>query len=164
MIHAIRGGNFTEEQNTGAKKVFAANPGIKVVDGPYVGDFSADVGLSGTENLLARDANLDAIFFDNDDIALGGIQALKERNIPMKKVIVAGTDGGGPALEAVKKGELDVTFSLCGYAQGAQAIKTLIAYIKNGTKPPPAVETTQVVFTHANVNSKLASLTKEQCR
>jgi ABC-type sugar transport system substrate-binding protein len=164
IIHAIRGGNFTEEQNTGAKAVFSQHPEIELIDGPYVGDFTADVGLSGTENLLARHPQLDAIFYDNDDIALGGVQALQERNIPKDKVLVVGTDGGEPALEAVKKGDIDVTFSLCGYAQGAQAVKTLVEYIRDGKKPGPTVKTPQVVFTTADIDKKLAGLTQEQCR
>lgn len=164
IIHAIRGGNFTEEQDKGAKAVFAENPGIEVVDGPYVGDFTADVGLRGTENLLAREPDLDALFFDNDDIALGGIEAVQARDIPPDEIIIAGTDGGPPALEAVKKGDLDVTFSLCGYAQGAQAVRTLIDYIRDGKKPPANVETPQVVFTTDNIDEKLASLTREECR
>jgi ABC-type sugar transport system substrate-binding protein len=164
IIHAIRGGNFTEEQNKGAQRVFAENPDIEVIDGPYVGDFTADVGLSGTENLLAREPDLDAIFYDNDDIALGGIEAVQARGIKPDDIIIAGTDGGAPALEAVKKGDLDVTFSLCGYAQGAEAIRTLIDYVKDGTKPPADVETPQVVFTTDNIDEKLASLTREECR
>lgn len=163
MIHAIRGGNFTEEQDKGAKAVFVQNPGIKVIDGPYVGDFTADAGLKGTENLLARDSKLDALYFDNDDIALGGITAVKERDIPMDDILIIGTDGGAPAIQAVKDGELDYTVSLCGFAQGVQAIKTLAAYFKTGQRPGPIIKTRQAVYTPSTVEAQLKRLTKQDC-
>lgn len=164
IVHAIRGGNFTEEQNEGAKAVFKEEPGIKVIDGPYVGDFTADAGLAGTERLLARVPKLDAIYFDNDDIALGGVKAIKERDIPLDEIVTVGTDGGDPALAAVRKGELDMTISLCGYAQGVQAVKSLVAFWRDGEKPPPVLETPQVMFTTDNIDSKLAELSREECR
>jgi ABC-type sugar transport system substrate-binding protein len=163
IIHAIRGGNFTEEQNKGAKAVFKQSPGIKVVDGPYVGDFTADAGLKGTENLLSRTSKLDALYFDNDDIALGGIKGVKERDIPSDKILIVGTDGGAPAIQAVKAGDLDYTVSLCGYAQGVEAIKTLAAYFKTGKKPGPIVKTPQAEYTPDTVESKLKELKKPDC-
>ena len=122
IIHGIRGLHFTEAQFTGAMEVFKANPGIRVINGPYAGEFSADAGLSAAENVLTANRDVNALYFDNDDIALGGILAAKNRNIPMKDILIIGTDGGKPARDAVKAGDLDYTISLCGYATGAIAV------------------------------------------
>jgi ABC-type sugar transport system substrate-binding protein len=158
IIHAIRGGNFTEEQGRGAVEEFKKYPGITVIDGPYVGDFTAPAGLQGTQNVLTAHPNVNALYYDNDDIAEGGVQAVKQRGIPLNKVLIVGTDGGAPAIAAVKRGEIDFTVSLCGYSQGVRAIQVLVDYIKNGTKPPKTVVTRNETFTPQDVNQKLAAL------
>lgn len=163
MVHAIRGLNFTEAQDRGAKEVFAENPGIELIDGPYVGDFTSDVGLEGCENLLSRDADLDAIYIDNDDLALGCIQAVEQSGRSNTEVLVVGTDGGPPALEAVRKGDLDVTWSLCGYRQGVEAAQILIDNITNGDEPEEFVATEQLVLTPDNIDEEVAGLTTEDC-
>jgi ABC-type sugar transport system substrate-binding protein len=134
-IHGIRGLSFSESQAQGAMEVFAQNPGITLIDGPYAGEFSSDAGLTATENVLTANPDVDALYFDNDDIALGGILAAQQRNIPMEEILIIGTDGGAPALEAVGAGELDMTISLCGYATGRTGAETLIAYLRDGTEP-----------------------------
>ena len=163
FIHGIRGLNFTEQQDKGAMAVFAKNPGIKIVDGGYTGAFSSDAGLKQTENLLTRNSNLQAIYFDNDDIALGGIQALKERNIDPTKVIVIGTDGGPAALKAVQSGALDYTISLCGFAQGKQAISVLQAYLVNKKTPPKVNYTRTLTFTPQNYPQNIKLVNSGQC-
>ncbi len=163
MVHAIRGLNFTEAQDRGAKEVFAKHPGIKLIDGPYVGDFTSDLGLDGTANLLSREPNLDAIYVDNDDLALGAIQAVKQAGISNDNILVVGTDGGPPALEAVVKGELDATWSLCGYYQGVVAARTLIENVNDGVDPSAFVPTRQLMLTQQNIAEKTADLTTEDC-
>ncbi len=164
MVHAIRGLNFTEEQNAGAMEVFGENPGITVVDGPYVGDFTSDLGLEGAENLLTREPDLDALYMDNDDLALGAIEAVAQGGFSQDDILIVGTDGGPPALEAVAAGDLDVTWSLCGYAQGVEAVQTVIDNIENGTEPPDGfVATKQLMLTQDTIKEETAGLTRDDC-
>jgi ABC-type sugar transport system substrate-binding protein len=135
MIHGIRGLLFSELQAQGAMEVFAENPGITVIDGPYTGEFSSDAGLAAAENVLTANPDVDALYFDNDDIALGGVLAAQQRNIAMEDIVIIGTDGGEPARQAVANGELDMTITLCGVATGKKALDTLIAYVREGEKP-----------------------------
>jgi ABC-type sugar transport system substrate-binding protein len=134
-VHGIRGLTFSELQAEGAMEVFKANPGITLIDGPYAGEFSSDAGLTAAENLLTANPDVQALYFDNDDLALGGILAVQQRGRPMDGIVIIGTDGGGPALDAVGAGNLDMTISLCGYATGKLAGTTLIDNLRNGTKP-----------------------------
>jgi ABC-type sugar transport system substrate-binding protein len=162
-IHGIRGLNFSEKQRDGGTPVFQGASGIQVVDGPYTGAFSSDKGLDATQNLLSRDPNLNALFFDNDDIALGGLQAIADRGIDQNKILVVATDGGPPALAAVKKKTLDATFSLCGFAQGKQTIDVLKDYLVDGKKPPPTIYTHTLLFTPENVQANLKKVKAGQC-
>jgi ABC-type sugar transport system substrate-binding protein len=162
-IHGIRGLNFSEQQRIGGTAVFKSNPGITLVDGPYGGAFSSDAGLTATQNLLSRNPNLNAIYFDNDDLALGGIQALKGRGINPSKVFIVGTDGGPVALAAVKKGTLNATYSLCGYAQGVRTIDVLNQYFSHKTQPPNPLYMQPLEFTPANYNTSIAKVNSGLC-
>jgi ABC-type sugar transport system substrate-binding protein len=134
-IHGIRGLTFSEDQARGALEVFAENPGITLIDGPYAGEFSSDAGLTATENVLTGNPDIDALYYDNDDIALGGILAVQQRDIPLEDILIIGTDGGAPALEAIANEELDMTIHLCGYATGTLGAQLLIDFLRDGTEP-----------------------------
>jgi ABC-type sugar transport system substrate-binding protein len=163
-IHGIRGLNFTEQQSKGGEPVLkAAAPGIKFVDGPYAGAFSSDKGLNATQNFLSRTPKVDALYYDNDDIALGGIAALKDRGIDLKKTKVIATDGGPPALEAVKKGELYATISLCGFAQGKQVIDVLRDYLVDKKEPQPEIYTDTLLFNQENVEENIKHVEAGDC-
>jgi ABC-type sugar transport system substrate-binding protein len=164
VIHGIRGLHFSEAQFEGAKSVFDANPGIKLINGPYAGEFSADAGLKAAENVLAANPNVDALYFDNDDIALGGILAAKARNIPMNKIIIIGTDGGKPARDAVKAGDLDFTISLCGYATGVRAMDVLKDKLDSNKNPDQHVVPVPVLdFTPQTVDENNKQVDEKKC-
>ncbi len=75
---------------------------------------------------------------------------------------MVGTDGGPAALDAVKKGTLDATYSLCGFAQGKQAIDLLKKNF-DGTKPPATIYTKTLLFTPQNISTNLAKVHSGQC-
>lgn len=125
IIHGIRGITFTEQQNEGLQEVFAEYPGITVVDGPYANGFSAELGLNAAQNLLTANPDLDAIYFDNDDLALGGAQAVVDRGLNPDEVLIIGTDGLEAGLDGLKKGEIDFTLAQCATEQGRQAVVEL---------------------------------------
>jgi ABC-type sugar transport system substrate-binding protein len=160
IIHGIRGLTFSEEQKKGYADTLK-DSGLEVVDGPFAGGFSSDLGLDTTQNLLTRNRDLDAIIYDNDDLALGGIQAAKERNIDMDDILILGTDGGSAALKVVEQGDLDMTISLCGFREGISAIDTAQKVFDGGAEKRVVshVET----FTPENIKEKQASLKKEDC-
>lgn len=163
FIHGIRGLNFTEQQNTGARAVFDQESGIEVVDGPYTGGFSSDLGLKATENLLAREPDLDALYFDNDDLALGGIQAVSEAGINPDEIVVIGTDGGPAALDAVKAGDIDYTISLCGFAQGKQVIDVLDDLLNNDVQPESDIITETLEFTPDTYEEQIPKVKSGEC-
>lgn len=163
-IHGIRGLTFSELQAQGAMEVFKAAPGITVIDGPYAGQFSSDAGLRATENVLTATPAIDALYFDNDDIALGGILAVQQRGRPMDSIVIIGTDGGEPALNAIAAGTLDMTISLCGYASGRVAAAKLIDNLRNGTKPNDRfVPVEALMITKSNLADARAKISTGKC-
>lgn len=61
-----------------AMEVFKANPGIKVLDA-LPADWNRQKALTVMENLLTKHPRIDAVWAADDDMALGAIQAIKER-------------------------------------------------------------------------------------
>jgi ABC-type sugar transport system substrate-binding protein len=160
VVHGIRGLTFSEEQKKGYADTLGKS-NLEVVDGPFAGAFSSDKGLDVTQNMLTKNPDLDAIIYDNDDLALGGIQAAKERNIPMDKILIVGTDGGSAALKVVEKGDLDMTMSLCGYREGISGIDTAEKVFQGNAEK--RVVSHIEMFTPDNIKKKQSGMTREDC-
>jgi ABC-type sugar transport system substrate-binding protein len=139
VIHGPRGLDYVEAQKVGYNDVFINYPGIKVIEGPY-GNFSSEVGLKSLENVLSRTPHPSAVYFDNDDLAIGGVRALKERNISPRSVVTVASDGGPAAIAAVRRGNLTMTVATRPYATGISAIKTLNNYLRTHKAPPKLVK------------------------
>lgn len=155
VLHLIRGLAFTESQWAGAKQVFAKYPGIKIVAEKYAGGAASNLGLDAAENFLTANPDLDAIYVDNDPLAAGVIQGVKQRHVD-HKVIIVGADGTPDAIKAVRDGDLDLTIDFCGFDEGRRALNALYDYKVNGkvdTEKPP-----QQTITHANVAEKAPKL------
>lgn len=151
VIHGIRGISFTQEQDKGLREEFAKHPGIEVVDGPYAGNFTADLGLTATQNLLTANPDLDAIYFDNDDLALGGARAVADRGL-RGRVLLVGTDGLQAGLAGVRAGDLDYTLNQCAVTQGRDAIRVLHEVLIDGREPQPELITEAIGVTRENVD------------
>jgi len=155
VVHLIRGLAFTEEQWKGAQSVFAKNPGIQIVGQIYAGAAASDKGLNAAENFLTAHPDLNAIYVDNDPLALGVIQAIKQRHVG-HKVIVVGADGTPDAMNELKDKTLDLTIDFCGFNEGVRAIDALWDYKVNGkvdTQKPP-----QQTITQQNVAKQATAL------
>ena len=131
----------------GYEEVLGAEPGIEIVDGPFTGGFSADLGLDATANMLTSNPDINAIIYDNDDLALGGAEAIKNAGINPNDILVVGTDGGEVALDAVEAGTIDYTVNLCGFREGSSAIDTLNTFFEDGEVSDRVVSETEVFTT-----------------
>jgi len=151
-IHGPRGIDIVESQKQGYEKVFAGYPGIQVIEGPY-GPISSDTGLTSTENMLTAHPSPDAIWFDNEDLAFGGIRALQERHIDPSKVITVSSDGTRLGLSAVKDGNLSMTVSLNAYTIGKTAVRTMYEYVVKHVTPTNPVPIPMTTITSANIES-----------
>ena len=85
------------------------------------GNWSRTQGNDLMTNWLSAGLEFDAVVSNNDEMALGAIQALKASGADMEKIIVAGVDATQDALAAMQAGDLDVTVfqNAAGQGQGA---------------------------------------------
>lgn len=92
--------------------------GLEVVEA-QTADFMCTEGNDLMANWLTEGLEFDAVIANNDEIAIGAIQALKAAGRSMDSVIVAGIDATADALAAMQADDLDVTVFQNAAAQGA---------------------------------------------
>lgn len=78
-------------------------------------------------NWLTASQPFDAVFANNDEMAIGAIQAMKSSGVDMSKVVVVGVDATPDGLAAMKAGELDVTVFQNAAGQAAGAVDAALA-------------------------------------
>ncbi|RPD93072.1 sugar ABC transporter substrate-binding protein [Candidatus Pantoea deserta] len=127
--------------------------GIKVVD-KQIAKWTRTGGNNLMTNWLSTNLKFDAVVANNDEMALGAIQALHASNRDMKTVVVAGIDATVDALNAMKAGDLDVTVFQDATAQGREALVTAMKLVK-GEKVPKRVLIPYQLVTPANMNQFL---------
>ena len=106
--------------------------GIKIVE-KQTAKWSRTEGRDLVMNWLSAGVKFDAVVSNNDEMALGAIQALKAAK--RTNVIVAGVDATRDALTAMKTGDMKVTVFQNGAGQGRGAIDVALKLSK-GEKVP----------------------------
>ena len=81
-------------------------------------------------NWLSSGTPFDAVISNNDEMAIGAIQAMKAAGTKMEDVIVAGVDATQDALLAMAAGELDVTVFQDAAGQGGGALDAALKLAK----------------------------------
>ncbi|MBN9019593.1 MAG: substrate-binding domain-containing protein [Rhizobiales bacterium] len=115
--------------------------------------FDRAKGLSVTEAALAAlPEPPKVIVAANDDMALGALEAVKGRNL--SGIAIIGFDALPEALAQVRDGGLTATIEQFPGKQSAIGVDTLVAFIKDGTKPAEQVHLlTPVAITKDNLNT-----------
>ena len=96
---------------------------IKILD-EQTANWMRTPALDLTTNWLTSGITPDAIIANNDEMALGAIQALKSAGFSMDDVVVAGVDATQDALAAMQAGDLDVTVYQSAKGQGYGSLDT----------------------------------------
>jgi inositol transport system substrate-binding protein len=120
----------------GIKKVIKEKfPNIKVVR-EQTGNWKRDQGKTIMENWLSSGQEIDGVASNNDEMALGALQAIKAAG-KLGKIPVGGTDASHDALESMDKGELNNTVFQNPVAQGEESVNA--AYLLAKKEPNPKV-------------------------
>jgi inositol transport system substrate-binding protein len=85
-------------------------------------NWSRDQAQTLMTNWLSTGAAFDGVIANNDEMAIGAIQALKAAGVSMEDVVVAGIDATQDALLAMAAGDLDATVFQDAAGQGAGSL------------------------------------------
>ncbi|MCF6368504.1 sugar ABC transporter substrate-binding protein [Rhizobium halophilum] len=94
---------------------------LQIID-EQTANWSRDEAQDLMTNWLSTGEKFDAVISNNDEMAIGAIQAMKAANISMDDVVVGGVDATQDALAAMEAGDLDVTVFQDAAGQGKGAV------------------------------------------
>ncbi|URK89093.1 sugar ABC transporter substrate-binding protein (plasmid) [Rhizobium sp. RCAM05350] len=106
--------------------------GITIVE-EQTANWSRTQGADLMTNWLSAGLEFDAVIANNDEMAIGAIQALKAAGRPMDKVVVGGVDATQDALAAMAAGDLDVTVFQNAAGQGKGALDAALKFARGET-------------------------------
>lgn len=113
----------------GVKKVIAEKyPDIKVIK-EQTGEWSRAKGMQVMENWLASGDQIDAVAANNDDMALGAINAIEAAG-KLGQIVVGGVDATLDAIKEVESGKLDATVFQDAAGQGKGAMEAAVKKAK----------------------------------
>lgn len=108
-------------------------PGIEIVDVAY-SESNPQTAASNVDNWLTKYPNLDGIFAIDGTNASGAAAALQAKNL-VGKIALVGYDAYPANVELIKSGVFTALIAQDPAAEARLAIRTLVEFIKNGTKP-----------------------------
>jgi inositol transport system substrate-binding protein len=108
-------------------------PNIKIVR-EQTGNWKRVEGKTIMENWLASGQEINGVASNNDEMALGALQAIKAAG-KLGKIPVGGTDGSHDALESMDKGELNNTVFQDPVGQGNEAVNAAYLLVKKQPNP-----------------------------
>ena len=94
------------------------------------GNWNRTEGADLMTNWLSSGVEFDAVVSNNDEMAIGAIQALKAAGVSMEDMLVGGVDATQDALAAMAAGDLDVTVFQDAAGQGKGAVDTALKLAK----------------------------------
>lgn len=99
--------------------------GIKVLD-QQTANWMRTPAMDLMTNWITSGMQPKAVIANNDEMALGAIQALKSAGVSMDDVVIGGVDATQDALAALEAGDLDVTVYQSAKGQGEGALNTVL--------------------------------------
>lgn len=120
VLRGIEGSSSSAERYEGFAQAMAEHPRVRIV-AAEAADFDRDTARALVTDLLADHPDVAGIFAENDEMALGAVDALGER--AGKDVKVVGFDGTEEGVRAVKNRKLVATIAQQSSELGATAIE-----------------------------------------
>jgi inositol transport system substrate-binding protein len=128
---------------------------LNIID-EQTANWSRDQAQNLMTNWLSTGTPFDGVIANNDEMAIGAIQAMKAAGLDMGTLVVGGIDATQDALAAMQAGDLDVTVFQNAFAQGSGAINAAVA-LANGETVEPKVYIPFELVTPANIGDYLSA-------
>jgi ribose transport system substrate-binding protein len=109
----LRGEGFEEIMKDKGIEIVAKQPA----------DSRRDLGMTVMENILQKNPDVNAVFAQNDEMALGAARAI-ETGGKKGKILVVGFDGNDDALKAIKDGSMAASVGQQPEEMGKIAVRT----------------------------------------
>lgn len=156
QIMGPSGSDWSKARQIGFDLALKENPGLQVVgvaDGGYV----REKGLNAAQDLLTRNPDINAIYGENEDMALGASQAVDAAGLSQwdgsKGIVIIGADGLVSGMESIRAGKLTATIDVGSVNQGRAFIDTIFESVVLGMAVPKVRDISTWVVTKDNVDA-----------
>lgn len=157
QIWGPSGSPWSAARQNGLNLALKENPGIKVVakaDGGYV----RDKGFAAAQNLLEAHPNVNAVYGENEEMALGASQAIDAKGLKhwngKEGIITLGADGLRSGFKAIRGGKLTATIDVGAVDQGLLEIQTIFANMLLGMTVDKVINVPTVLVDKSNVEPR----------
>ena len=161
QIMGPSGSDWTKLRQLGFQKAIAEYPGIEIV-GQADGGYVRDKGFTAAQDLLTKFPEVDAVYGENEDMALGASQAIDAAGLKQwdgkEGIITIGADGLVSGMESIKAGKLTATVDVNSVAIGEEMIETLFEHEVLGMAVNQFNRVSTDVVDKENVDWHLANL------
>jgi ABC-type sugar transport system substrate-binding protein len=120
--------------------------------GDLPGDWNRQKAFNAMQNLITSYPDLKACFVQNEDMALGAIQALKEAG-KEDQVAIVSQNGAPYGLESIAGGGIKATVGWSPSQEAQLALRVLVEKIRDKKVQPKLTITPMTVITAANVSA-----------
>jgi len=150
ILMGILGNEGAVQRTEGVNSVIDEYDGMEVL-AEETAEWQRDQAITIAENwILTYGDNINAILANNDEMALGAVQAIESTG--REDIIVMGVDAISDALSAISEGRLDGTAFQDAEGQGGTAISILDG-LRNGEEPDSKITFIDFqLVTEENVN------------
>jgi len=156
QIWGPSGSDWSRARQLGFDRALEENPGLEVV-GKADGGYVRDKGFTAAQDLLTRDKHIDAIYGENEDMALGASQAIDALGLKhwdgKSGIVTIGADGLVSGMEAIKAGKLTATIDVGSVDQGRAFIDAVFKSVVLGESVDRITNVATRVVTKDNVDA-----------
>lgn len=142
------------ERTEGFKDWLADNNSKMEVVAEQNADWDRQKAKELANTWITQYPDLKAIFCNNDDMALGVVEAVEESG---SDILVVGVDGIGEAYESIRAGKLDATVDSFPFYMAQVAVECTLRSLA-GQELPSAVATPQALIDSENVDTDAAEI------
>ncbi len=124
-------GHWSTSRKNGFLEAIRPYPEMQIV-GEQRGDYVRDKAMQAAENLLQANPDVNLIYGENEDMAIGAVQAVEARGLKLwdgnEGIIVIGADGLKTGMEAIRQGKLTATVDVGTVDMGRELIKSVFMH------------------------------------
>ncbi|BBV77754.1 MULTISPECIES: sugar ABC transporter substrate-binding protein [Klebsiella] len=137
----------TRDRTKGVEEVVAKYPNIKIVQ-KQTAKFMRNDAVDVVSNWMTSGEDIQAIASNNDEMAIGALQALGSNP---KHILIAGVDGTPDALQMLKNGKMIATIFQDAKGQGEGAVDAAVK-LAHGEKVEKVIDIPYQLITKQNMS------------
>ena len=153
VLEGTPGASVTIDRTEGFEQQLKKYPNMEIV-ASQTGEFLRTKGQTVMEQLIQSNPNINAVYAENDEMALGAIQALKDAGKdPGQDVKVVSIDGTRQAVQAIIAGDINAVIET-NPRFGPLAFDTIEKFLA-GKPIPQKIIVQDDIYTKENAQEKL---------